>query len=84
MASETLSAVSCQELEPHGVRSRVPLTTELPADQYQWDTSQLYSDGIVTLDTVPEPASASLLAIGSLVLLARRRKPHFLGPQESI
>jgi len=48
------------------------VSTDLSASQFQWDTSQLYSDGIVTLDAVPEPTSASLLAIGSLALLRRR------------
>jgi len=40
--------------------------------------------GEIIITAVPEPASASLLAIGSLALLVRRRRPHFLLPQESI
>jgi uncharacterized protein YjbI with pentapeptide repeats len=36
-----------------------------------WDTSRLYTDGIVTLTSVPEPLTLAILALGGLAL---RRK----------
>ncbi len=39
--------------------------------QWQWDTSRLYTDGIVTV-AVPEPASVSMALLGGLVVLRRR------------
>jgi hypothetical protein len=38
-----------------------------------WDLSQLYTTGAVTVEPLPEPASASLVAIGAAALLTRRR-----------
>ncbi len=38
----------------------------------QWDVSQLYTTGDVTLTAVPEPATLSLLALGGLAFLRRR------------
>jgi hypothetical protein len=45
---------------------------------YVWDTSDLYNGGTVALMTygpqpVPEPGTITLLALGALGLLARRR-----------
>jgi len=39
-----------------------------------WNTSSLYSDGLISVQAVPEPASFVALALGGLVLLRRRRK----------
>jgi len=36
-----------------------------------WDSSHLYSGG--TLSVIPEPATLSLLTLGNLMLLRRRR-----------
>ncbi len=41
-------------------------------EDYSWDTSQLYATGVIT--EVPEPASASLLLLGGLALLRRKRR----------
>ncbi len=44
---------------------------------YQWDLSQLYTTGEVTLAAVPEPSSIALAATGLVVfILLRRRRPH--------
>jgi uncharacterized protein YjbI with pentapeptide repeats len=39
-----------------------------------WNTSRLYTDGIVTLTSVPEPATLSLLAIGGVAMIRRRSR----------
>jgi len=44
----------------------------------QWDVSQLYTNGDVTL--TPEPATLSLLALGGLALLRRRPAALFQRP----
>lgn len=49
------------------------VTTDLPSNEYQWDTSNLYTNGTVTLESVPEPASIALISIGGASLLLRRR-----------
>ena len=41
---------------------------------YTWNTTNLYASGEVTLEAVPEPATLSLLALGGLMALRRRRK----------
>jgi sulfatase modifying factor 1 len=46
-------------------------------------TEDLYDAGF-RVSQVPEPTSWGILGFGSLGLLARRRRPHFLRPQESI
>jgi uncharacterized protein YjbI with pentapeptide repeats len=43
-----------------------------------WDTTRLYTDGIVTLTAVPEPMSLGLLALGG-VLVWRHRRPKEAG-----
>ena len=54
-------------------------TLQLPAldTGLVWDTSQLYTTGVISVSTVPEPASADLLAVAIPALVAvaiRRRK----------
>ncbi len=45
------------------------------ASGYSWDTTQLYSDGILGLNAIPEPAAyATLAALGALALAATRRR----------
>lgn len=44
---------------------------ELSGGMY-WNTSKLYSDGMV--EAVPEPASMAALAVGAVAMLRRRRK----------
>ncbi len=51
-----------------GVRPTGQFNVELPAGQ--WDISQLYTTGVVTLEAVPEPSSFVLLGIGAFSLLA--------------
>ena len=49
-------------------------TLDLPglAEGLNWDTTSLYTDGVLVV--VPEPATLSLLALGGLAVLRRRRK----------
>jgi hypothetical protein len=49
-------------------------TVNLPAldGGLSWDTSNLYTDG--TISVAPEPATLALVALGGLALLGRRRK----------
>ena len=57
-------------------------TLQLPAlgNNLAWDSSQLYTTGVISVTTVPEPATAVLFAMGTPVLLAAasmcRRKPR--------
>jgi uncharacterized protein YjbI with pentapeptide repeats len=39
-----------------------------------WDLSELYTTGIVSVSAVPEPASATVLGVATAALLARRRR----------
>ena len=39
-----------------------------------WDTSQLYTTGVISITGVPEPGRAMLLLLGLLALAARRRR----------
>jgi hypothetical protein len=48
------------------------VTTDLSPAQYLWDTSELYSEGEVTLVAVPEPATWLLAGIGAWALARRR------------
>jgi len=40
----------------------------------EWDTSRLYTDGVVILISVPEPATLALLALGGLLLPEYKRE----------
>ncbi len=53
------------------------VTRTAHADIYQWDLTQLYTAGEVTLTAVPEPRSIVLVVLGGSCLLVgdwRRRK----------
>jgi fibronectin-binding autotransporter adhesin len=39
-----------------------------------WNTSMLYTDGSISVQAVPEPASFAALSLGALALLKRRKK----------
>lgn len=41
---------------------------------FNWNTSKLYSNGIISLDAVPEPSRAVLMLFGAAGLLMRRRR----------
>ncbi|WP_265595753.1 autotransporter-associated beta strand repeat-containing protein [Verrucomicrobium sp. BvORR106] len=43
-------------------------------DMLKWDTSELYTQGIISIVVVPEPSRLILLAITSMALLMRRRR----------
>jgi hypothetical protein len=57
-------------------------TLQLPAlgNNLAWDTSQLYTSGVISVTTVPEPGAAALFAMAAPVLLAgsmrRRNSPN--------
>ena len=56
-------------------------TLQLPAlgNNLAWDTSQLYTTGVISVTTVPEPRTAVLFAMAAPALFAasmRRRKPR--------
>jgi hypothetical protein len=38
-----------------------------------WDSSQLYSAGVLSVQAVPEPGTYALMAAGLLLLLGRGR-----------
>jgi hypothetical protein len=40
---------------------------------YRWDTTQLYTTGIVVVSVIPEPATLASLLTASILLLRRRR-----------
>jgi T5SS/PEP-CTERM-associated repeat protein len=41
---------------------------------FSWNTQHLYDDGTIALQAVPEPAMLSLISLGALGLLSRRRR----------
>ncbi len=49
------------------------ITSNLPAG-YQWDTSQFYTEGTVTLNAAPEPETLLLAGVSAGGFLMRRRR----------
>jgi hypothetical protein len=41
-----------------------------------WDLSNLYTTGAVSVSAVPEPTTVGLLSVGAMTLLVRRRRRH--------
>jgi uncharacterized protein YjbI with pentapeptide repeats len=58
------------------------VTTNLDGSQYQWNLSDLYTSGFVTLESVPEPAQAALAGVSILGLLHHR--PRRVGIGDSL
>ena len=73
VSPESLWYVPIRIFDWTGVNPSGTLTVQsnLP-EGYSWDTSQLYTSGVVT--EIPEPATLSLLCLGSIALTRRRRK----------
>ncbi|MGB7325778.1 MAG: PEP-CTERM sorting domain-containing protein, partial [Rubripirellula sp.] len=61
-----------------GTTTNTFATVNLPtlAEGLQWNTSQLYSAGVlsVTVAAVPEPSSLAFLAVGLMTVVTRRRR----------
>lgn len=55
------------------------VTTNLDGSQYQWNLSDLYTGGFVTLESVPEPAQAALVGVGIMGLLHHRPRRVRIG-----
>lgn len=55
----------------------IDLSQALLGDGLRWDTRELYSDGVLQITAVPEPATWMLSAAGLLLIAAaaRRRRP---------
>jgi hypothetical protein len=73
-AGNTFDILDAHEI--HGEYTRI----ELPSltSGLAWDTTRLYTDGILSIvSTVPEPASASLLMLGAIMLLRRMSRHSF-------
>ncbi len=63
------------EILTWGSRSGTFSTLELPAlgGSLGWDTSQLYTSGVLSVAAVPEPESIYLMAIAAVTLIVMRR-----------
>lgn len=57
-----------------GFFSSIDTSAALLAEGLAWDSSRLYSDGVLSVSAVPEPAAGWLWMLGVGVLLAQRRR----------
>lgn len=70
----SLLGATFQLFEWNGTCPAGAFDTITTAPGLAWDTSQLYTAGMVTLIAIPEPTSAGLIAAAILPIIGRRRK----------